>query len=132
LVLIALAWPIYRALVETKQADPTLYRLVTWIASWRKRKAPPEPSQPAAENGEPASVSDFAADIEAARRRSLRLAFYAATIGMGLWVIAGALSPPPSLLGGAMIMHYGRRLRACAPRRACSVEAMIEASGPSP
>ena len=34
-------------------------------------------------------------------------------------------SPPPSLLGGALILHYTNTLYLSRPHRACSVERMI-------
>ncbi|MBW3600946.1 MAG: hypothetical protein KY475_27230, partial [Planctomycetes bacterium] len=100
-VLLALAWPIYRALVETKQSDPRLYRL----ASWLRRRF---------ESGkDDREAPDLAKDIELARRRSLRLAFYAATIGMGLWIAAGALYPLMLPLSWNQAFHFALSLIVC-------------------
>ncbi len=98
-VLFWLAWPIYRTLARTEQAPSRLLRFVSAAETPLGRRAPSEPP--------------LGEDLELARRRALRLAFYAATVGIGLWSLAGALYPALLPLSWLHAVHFALSMLVC-------------------
>ncbi len=98
-VLLWLAWPIYRSLVRSDQASP---RLLQWVSPLLKKLSRGVLRDPPLD-----------ADLALARRRALRLAFYAATVGIGLWALAGALYPALLPLSWLHAVHFALSLLVC-------------------
>jgi serine/threonine protein kinase len=103
--LLWLVWPVYRALVRTKQAHAGLFRAVGHVRSLFLRRLPHVSLT--------SQAAPLADDVALARNRSMRLPYFAAVIGMGLWVLA---SIPYTLilpLSGTQKVHFALSLIVC-------------------
>lgn len=101
-LLLYLVYPIYRALALTDQAHPRLLRVVSRVACAARRR-----------RKRPLVETALERDVELARQRALRLAFYAATVGIGLWLAASVAYPLLLPLSWNQSFHFCLSLVVC-------------------